>query len=233
MNRLPYPLILLAMLALGALAPPAASAKVMPVAATVCGSDRCIEVSRGPGRLPFELMIPAIDPRRASAPPARPGRWYGVDLKFGPPAVRAEARGFRDEFPVAFLPGPGYVRTGVSPPRGENERGGAVGGTGFRWVDLTSAEIAAYADITEGVEPMPAAALSRGGMAVNAFDDAFSGQPVGAGRGSRASTAGATDGSDAPWGWIALGAGALLALIAAGLAWLLRGRFARGVRHAR
>lgn len=233
MNRRTYLLLLFAALALGALAPSAASAKVMPVAATVCGSDRCIEVGRGPGPLPFELMIPAIDPPRASAPPARTGRWYSVDLEFGPPAVRAEARGFRDDFPVAFLPGPGYLRTGITHPRGGNEPSGAVVGPGFRWVDLTSAEIAAYADITEGVEPMPAAALRRGAMALNASDDAFFGQPVGAGRESHASTAGVTDGFDAPWGWIALGAGALLALATAGLAWSLRGRLARGVRHAR
>jgi hypothetical protein len=218
MNRLPYPLILLATLALGALAPPAAWAKVMPVAATVCGSDRCIEVGRGPGPLPFELMIPAIDPSRASVPPTRTGRWYGVDLEFGPPAVRSEARAFRDDFPVAFLPGPGYIRTGVTHPRSGDEQSGAAARPGFRWVELTSAEIAAYADITEGVDPLAATALPPGGTAINAPDDAFERQPVGADRESQSSTVAVTDGSDAPWGWLALGAGALLALLAARLA---------------
>jgi hypothetical protein len=218
MNRLPSPLILFATLALGALAPSAASAKVMPVAATVCGSDRCIEVGRGPGPLPFALMIPAIDPPRASAPPDRTGRWYSVDLEFGPPAVRSEARAFRDDFPVAFLPGPGYIRTGVTHPRSGDERSGAAARPGFRWVDLASVEIAAYADITEGVDPLPATALPSGGKAFNAPDDPFDGRPVGADRESRASTVAVADGSDAPWGWLALGAGALLALLAARLA---------------
>jgi hypothetical protein len=210
MNRLPYPLILLATLALGALAPPAASAKVMPVAATVCGADRCTEVSRGPGRLPFELMIPAIDPPRASAPPAHIGRWYSVDLRFGPPAVRAEARGFRDRFPVAFLPGPGYIRSG-----------------GSHWVELTPAEIAAYAGIVEGLEPFAAAALPAPG------DEIPSRPPAGAEGDSQPTTVPGADSSGAGWAAVVVGAGALLVVVAGGTAWALRGRFARRARHAR
>jgi hypothetical protein len=231
MKRSPVPFILAAAVALGVLAPPAASAKVMPVAATVCGSDRCIEVGRDPGPLPFELMMPAVDPPRSSAPPARTGRWYSVDLEFGPPAVRSEARAFRDDFPVAFLLGQGYIRTGIAHPRGGRERGGAAQPE-FRWVELTPREIAAYTEITEGVDPLPAAALPPGGQALNPPDGAATG-PSGGGGEPHASAVPATDGSGTPWGWLALGAGALLALVAAGLAWPLRGRLARAARHAR
>jgi hypothetical protein len=229
MKRWPYPLIFGAAVALAVLAPSAVSAKVMPVAATVCGADRCVEVGQGPGSVPFELMMPAIDPPRASAPPARTGRWYSVDLTFGPPAVRAEARSFRNQFPVAFLPGPGYLRTGVSytrTPRGGGRRGAAVD-PGFRWVELTSAEIAAYVNTVRGVEPFPAAALRT------LEDQIPSGSPTGADRQSRAAAVPDPDGSGAGWSGLVVGAGALLALGAAGAAWALRGRSARRARHAR
>jgi hypothetical protein len=149
----PFLSTLAGLLILAVLVPAAASAKVMPVAATACGSDGCAETDLRVARfepLPWawELMDPAIDPPRASPAPRSVGPWYSVDLRFGPPVVRQEARGFRSRLPVAYIPGPGYLRTAI-----------AGGGPDGDWVELTSSEIAAFENAVEGVEPFDEATL--------------------------------------------------------------------------
>jgi hypothetical protein len=138
--------------ALAVLAPgaPAAHAKVMPVAATVCGSSGCEQRHGNP--LSFDLMIPVAGWAEFVRSPARAkgkvGPWYSVDLRFGPPAVRSEARNFRGRFPVAYLPRSGYLRTHADRPHGS-------------WLVLSPSEDSAYLGLTHGLEPFPSSRLSQ------------------------------------------------------------------------
>lgn len=221
--------VMIATLAVPSLAAPPAQAKVMPVAATACGADGCTRMRVGNRPYAFDLMIPAIDRARTGSRPHRIGRWHSVDLTFGPPAVRAEARAFGKRFPVGFLGRTGLLRTRVGKPGG-------------RWVSLTEGEAHAYEEVTAGVDALPARQLADPGDGGGAGPKADAGDDGGAAPGvdghdnggeapradaserrtsvAQEPTASSPDGSSTRSAWIAIGGGVLI-VVGGGVAWRL------------